>query len=654
MIKMYYSPELNVAEEFRIIPPPKISIRQNLNYANDQVIGYTYTIDFNGYATNYIAIYDDVIVGGAPFPGEGESGGGDGGDVGGGEDPPGSGVMNYGIIQTEDSIDINSENDITLITENTLLSQQINTSNISSVNSVNLAQVLFHIEKIRYIFSLNGNTLTIRDEQNNDLLVARGGVLKSLSFDQSPNAWTRYSTYTASIEFNDLMVIDDNFNCSTLYTYTNAISSGLVDISKYKITSFSDDWSIDLEDDSLNFYRHNKDNVNLTSENTRINLSYSLSAVGKNYYVQDEVYPAWLQAKNFVQDRLYQQIRNLDKVLNMNGQYCESSGTLLKNLHDIDVASSGLIKDVMTSQSGFRIFNEKVTCETSESEGSFSINYTAILKKKEDDLPFASGNVIHTFNKEYSINKEGTRSIATITINGNIEGLCEGGLVNSGGNFILPQNGTLLLSESNNTKFKNAEKFLEDKIIDINDDNLKVAFYSGLGVTLSELLIDSGIVNMSCMAVSGKIPAASFNLTKNFMEGTISYSASYNTTRACSKEFGPSSLNKTTISVDVPVPIIAEFSVPGGEYIIQDIGTVSARRVSISSQGKIPRNCCLTTIGSGLLQAYCNLTLEQFLPFVVFPNANLYTLTTKQYTTDPIQGTYSFNLNYICNSGCQI
>jgi len=46
----------------------------------------------------------------------------------------------------------------------------------------------------------------------------------------------------------------------------------------------------------------------------------------------------------------------------------------------------------------YKIFNEKVSCNTSEGEGSFSLTYTAILKRISGDNTYNSENTIHTFS----------------------------------------------------------------------------------------------------------------------------------------------------------------------------------------------------------------------------------------------------------------
>jgi hypothetical protein len=137
MNKMFYGPYETFDNSYLISPIPHISIGREINYSNDLIIGYTYNVNINGYATNP------------------------------------SGIETVG-----------------------------NTSS-------NISQVLENIEKIKGILSYNGSTLRLLDNNNKVLIAASGGILKSLTFDQSSNNWSYYAPYSATIEFNDIQILEE-------------------------------------------------------------------------------------------------------------------------------------------------------------------------------------------------------------------------------------------------------------------------------------------------------------------------------------------------------------------------------------------------------------------------------------------------------------
>ena len=207
----------------------------------------------------------------------------------------------------------------------------------------------------------------------------------------------------------------------------------------YKVKSFSDTWTFSLDDTIYNSY--NFDTVNFNNEH--FNITYSINAVGKHYFVNNKLIPAWEQAKNFCQNRLYNQINNLIDT------------TLARSQSDDGCVTLGTLQTVFGSGSyylldgldniNYDIFNEKISCETSEAEGSFSLTYTAILKRVSGDETYNHPNTIHTFNTTRSVQDDGKNKTTTTTVNGNIQGLIKGGLIHGSGIFTLPNNGQILL-----------------------------------------------------------------------------------------------------------------------------------------------------------------------------------------------------------------
>lgn len=571
MLKFYYANTL-------IAPIPTISIRQNNTYANDSIIGYTYSVSVNGYA---IPITD---------------------------------------------------------------------------NPNGLPEILSDINSIRSIFSKNGNNLRVTQIEDNietDILLLKGGTLKDISFPDSQNNWTKYSEYSLTLEFNELILLNESILCNNGVIDGESISTDLVDINRYKITEFNDNWTFSMDNDSSYNYAFKSDmpsnsgNIDIT--NTAINITYNVSATGKNYFNDNqELLPAWVQAKNFVQKRLYDQIKNLSTSLRLSANDNCGANLDLSSIHS--AFSSGLIsgnnslRNNTTTNNNYQIYNETIQCNTSESNGTFTLTYNAKLKKNNNNN-FSSNDTIHTFSKDMSYDKNGVKTTASISINGTVEGLCLGGLIQSNGNFSLPDKGHLIIGPSYQSKFTSANNLLA-KILNGTQDDLSTSFKSVLGITNQALLLTGN----SCNTV---IKPSSFNLTKNYMTGTINYSIEYNTDRNCfTPGLNDTSISKTSVDIEWPVPIIAEFTTPGGDFVLQDINTVTTKRISINSEGKFKRDGC-TNLNTLLLQVADDPT-ALLPPGTIFPEYTDSILTGRTFNYNPLDGSYSMTLSYICAQACEI
>jgi hypothetical protein len=489
------------------------------------------------------------------------------------------------------------------------------------------------IDNIRKIFARNGSDLTIRDGSTN-MLRAKGGTLKSITFDNSSNNWTSTAPYQIQIEFNELEVLGETFGCAAggfLDISTNTID--LIDIDDYKIKDFQDGWTFEVNEATHNHLFGHTLGIN----NSEIALTYSISATGKNYFTNGNLAPAWMQAKRFVQDRLYDQTRDLSKVLSLEGNSCESTKTLA-NLHE-NTAGEGILTGI-----AYNIYNETLTCSASESDGTFSAEYSCILKNGTSGDYHAS-NVKHTVNKSTGTTLTGAKYTNNISIAGEITGYCEGGILQNAGAFQFPSTGTILQANSTSTKYSNAASFLS-QIID--GDDLTSAFKTDLGITYDELEIPGGDCGDSTLK------PVTFNITHNYMNGVITYNAEYNTDRSCVQEFADGTVFSTSIDVEEPVPVLAEFIVPNGNFIIQDIGTVTARKVSVTSQGRKNMTYCYDTDLGAFIEEIATSSISGLFPFLVLPDEEIYTLTTKNFNYNILDGSYTVNLSYICQSGCPL
>lgn len=509
-------------------------------------------------------------------------------------------------------------------------------------NNSGFIGILSGMEKIRALFSKNGSTLKITETKNNitsDILKLNGGILKSIDFPENSNNWSKYIEYSATIEFNEFSLLNDNILCTSGIINNNSISNNLININKYKIQEFTDGWTFSLEDDSMNYVLKSDNNTTMSIFNTFINASYNINVTGKNYFDNNgKLLPAWVQAKNFAQERLYNQVNNLASGLNLSGDTnCDVMYPLSGIYAD---GNNGLMKDIMfnsTVNQRYNIYNETIECSTSESNGTFTLTYNSKIKKNNNDN-LTSNDTIHTFTKEISS--------ASITINGTIEGLCAGGIVNSSGNFKLPNSGYLFIGPSYKSKFDSANNLLINKILNTNQDDLSANFKIALDINKNTLFLATN----NC--VSDMIPS-SFNLTKNYMNGNITYSVEYSSDRNCYfAGTNDQTISKTNIDVELPTKVFAEFTIPGGNYILQDINTVTAKRITIDSEGRYKRNGC-SNLNSILVDIMLNPMM--LLPSgVLLPNNSGSTLTNKSFTYNPIDGSYRIGLSYICSKACEI
>ncbi|MFM7796210.1 MAG: hypothetical protein ACKO7N_05535, partial [Candidatus Nitrosotenuis sp.] len=203
LVKLYYTPNNEpLSEEYRIVPAPQLSINPDIYYANDIVIGYTYLVNIDGYATG---------------------------------------------------LDLRSP----------------------SPSEPSLDQTLEAIKKIKKLFSINNGTLIIT-HNDQEILRANGGITKNISFSNSEKNWVNYAPYSVNIEFNELAtgVCDGPtpvINCTNI-PQGIVPSPQLIDMQKYRISSFKDGWSINLDE---NIFIKN---------NEYFNVEYNVSAVGKHYF----------------------------------------------------------------------------------------------------------------------------------------------------------------------------------------------------------------------------------------------------------------------------------------------------------------------------------------------------------------------------------
>jgi hypothetical protein len=581
---------------YRLTPAPDFDINIEYQYSNDTIIGYVYTITLNGNAT---------------------------------------------------ALDLSNVNYNTSYDPNT-------------VSSGDIGGVVDHINKLRKILNQNGNILyVINGSNNNTILRAKGGKLRSINFDESSNNWTHYAPYTATIEFDSVDFGSENDSCNSFLdplTFSDT-DYGLINLNKFKINSFSDSWSFSF-DENESFERGLIKGTKFN--NSSFTLTYNINAVGKHYYdystpntnSSTKILSAWEQAKNFVQHRLYYQVTNLTKgILKNSYTVACSGGDTLADLYTPG-NQNGLLSDLYD-----KIYNETITCEISESDGSFSATYNAIIKTNDTDTAYGSAQTKHSIQKKHSIDNSSLAPIHTISLEGTIQGLVEGGLINSSKPIELPDKGLLFIHKTNSyvNKYDNALSVL-NKIYSPNDYNngigdngkrdLKPAFKNLLDITSTALQSPSSPSD----PLQDPPHPTSFNLTHDYLNGSITYSVEYQSnSNACGRKY-----KNINIETNMPTKIIAVFNIPNSNScpVIQDLGTYTAKTVSISIEGiDLSENGQPASLNLNNLINCGSCFSDGYFP-VTIPNGSI--ITDKTYTYNPLDGSFTANLSYICAEGCDI
>lgn len=440
-------------------------------------------------------------------------------------------------------------------------------------NVLDTEDTIRSIQNIKNIFNNNGGTLYIQNDQDQDLFKAYGAIIRSINFENSDNRWYNYAPYSIELDANDI----ETFDCEGTSLYSpecNTIPSGidaadsplLLDMKKYRVKSFSDSWTMNLNEEIYNKYNN--------IENQHFEISYTINAEGMHCYQQDTglLIPSWEQAKNFCQDRLKTQIdrlieKSLDCVHTDDG--CITIGTLSSIYGE---NNNGLLNTL--SNANYKIYNELIQCEASEINGTFSITYNALVKKYS-----ANGyHVLHTYTESKDISQSKDENKNTkITFEGQIRGLIEGGLIKKIGLLKFPNNGNILeySDDKKNSKYKNALEQYE---------NIEHT------ITFEDLGLEASLCTTNILPKSK-------NAIHNYIDGTINYTIVYDTESALQSN---TSFTSVTITEEGRSPNIQEFTIPGRAEgpIIQQINSLKPRKLLVSIEGRVPVDSCCPGLGN--------------------------------------------------------
>ena len=611
-----------------IVPSPIISIDKEFIYANYAIIGYTYIINLNGFASSF--------------------------------------------------------------------NKQLNNTTSNLVNTV------LSLKDIQDTLHRNGKKLLVKCGDT-ILIEGNGGQLRSFNTDDTENKWFNYAKFSAAIEFSDVY-FGSNFNTDISNDSITGGGAGGLTPELLRIKSYNDNWNFAIaEEDMYAYYsRITADNIRSTEDYTKINVQYTINAVGKHHYDSSgNLIPAWERAKNFVQEKLWNQISifrtngPLGAAIFNNTNYNSTDipndlSNTLNNSHSssASVASTPLILPILHNSIGaqYKIYNEIITCSASESDGGFTATYKCILKRYSNPSIFPQDS-IHSFTVSYDQTRDFNSSNRVISVNGTLQGLIPtnilapstygGGVVESTGQvFSLPSNG-IFIDTFNSSEVSKYTYALRDFITYIGKrssynvfsaDDLSDAFKRVLSINYANLFPNTEPNALqNCVDGSARLSSIlalpqSFNVSHNYGDGSISYTAEYSTERSCAMERG---FETFSVTENDATPSYAEFTIPGRAAgpLIQDLNTHSSKTITFDFDGTTKKGCVAGTPFSidysGAFLDVCStddyVNIPQPVLCMIFDTeARHPELIPKNYSVSysPIDGSYKLSKTYIvCNTG---
>lgn len=577
------------------------------------------------------------------------------------------------------------------------------------------------ITYINNVFSSNGYTLETRafytKAFETPVFMANGILVRNIRFEETPNNWTQSAKYTIELESTNVLVGEDlqqyeisvkrgDLNPATI---SNLNSPYMADIGGYTIKDWTEQFDVQTSENQIQRTTvvEKRFDYNQPLESTPIStvttlggeyftIAYTVKATGKQSVFVDpngtkRMLPAWEHAKRFVHTKLLQQMGGLfNNFLNLNGQVDISDlGNNTLNQNGVFSNFKNLHANGITAFPSFGIYNEYVSFDVSESDGTFSATYNAIVKRHcpfddvggfiNSDYTFACyDNVLHTVSKSvtksFDANEQNTlaNQNTAITINGTITGLVPGGIFSPGSRIHINNLTTgSFLCYNANSQYPQVggaggydksyyANFAFDNLFNYNAFDLIPKFKDLLGVTPFAL-------NVSPTA---SLLPSNMNVTRDLINGTLNYTATYDTKYNCD----PNNF-EINVSTNEAVPVVAEFTVPNnnvvdangvlcdngkGYNVMQLLGTFTPKTIDVSIKASVRSDfnkCCLGTDENWNLFDYNFVQLQSF---VIPQGMNIpyigenYALTKKTKTVSYPQGDMSFSLSYVCADFCEI
>lgn len=508
--------------------------------------------------------------------------------------------------------------------------------NVVSGETYDFNDTVSSINKFKNIVRANGSTLLVIDSNNKEILKATGGIIRNFTVNQGNNQWVNYAPYTMEVEFNELWMGDcDGLVQKTCGEIFDGLTDSpyLVDMKKYRIKSFSDSLSLDLSESTM----YNSLSLGLLNlNNQHFKVSYSINATGKHYFNNEfKLMPAWEQAKRFIQHKLIEQIKN--RLTSTLMQRATSGCSVLGDLAHLYKPSGPGLLDGINLVTYFKIYNETISCDASETEGSFSVTYDALIKRANN---YTNSATLHTISKSLSTSyDDGGKKNVEIKINGSVQGLIETGLLKTPNIIELPNNGSFFAYNDGNINSRYSQALAGFGDIATGED-LKDTIKTALGVTYSALSISG-----SCIPINALPQPASHMVSHSYVEGLINYDTSYTSDNSCN----PSGTTVTNVSIGVEdsVDVIAEFIIPGRAKgpIIQKLGAKTPKKITVNIDGSLPiKQCCYELNNTTYDDICAGIPLPSGIPSSAIEGMKL---TQDQFIFNPLDGSYSVSREYL-------
>lgn len=533
-----------------------------------------------------------------------------------------------------------------------------------------------YLPHMQDVISWQGGTLFFTDDKFKILFKARGVKIYSFKFDEGK--WTNYIPYSLDIEAQEILFNGESTVCDSSIDSKMFDSQKMTNPNLFKLKDFSDSWNMNFKDvytdiRSLDRESDPQGQQLFSVLNKTLEVEYSLNATGSDFYKEDgSMVPAWEMAREFCQKRIFQQIEALRddtsvKILNITNSVDRCGAN--KPLEDLYDNLNPLIKNLKS-----KAYNETLECSASESDGTFSLSYKAILKPDGDP----DENYIHKIEKSMEAsNNSPTRKI---NLKGEIVPLVPGNLFEGKGAIIPKQTGKFLVANpeltvsSSNYVFglkmdiaeKAFTKLCNRELTDLSDylkENLGITHY---------WLLEGDSTGCEGEAPYEAYPrATNFGTARDYNAGTISWTAEYDAAADCAGNY-----SNISVTINRPGRVIANVSIPNGRFanktwnpfgishFIQDIGTETRTTMDITISGRDSKFCCrgrdeATLVRQILAQGNNEITYDNYIigkmPIVApSPNPNS-VLTRETKNVNIYTGEYTANLSFIlCTSGCEI
>lgn len=535
-----------------------------------------------------------------------------------------------------------------------------------------LPYITERIRALKELFSHNGYTLLIQQDGRN-IIKAVGSKVVSFNIDRTENNWVNYAEYTVELEFNNISYLgcnDEELSCNQFPFNQDAkapYNNGLIDVGNYRVRSFTDTWSFDLGEE---IYQNIGDtNTPYCLTNQYFTLTYTLQAEGYHHYTADgNLIPAWEQAKNFCQYRLYDQLNNglinsdnagilILRTQDNDGTCGPDDQATVDDLFKVNTLGFSLLGDIEKDNT-YKPFNEMINTTVSESNGTFSLEYTVLIKRISPLTVWEKNSkVLHTITRTKSVTNDNKEENVSLSVEGNIKGLVEGGLILKPQAIKLQQQGQLLITaddEESVSRYQNAKDALDEIYTgDKHKEDFEVNFKDKmLGVNYESLGTDD---EDGFTGAPGGPKLKTMNISHDFSGGSISYQASFDSKDVLYEQIY---FTEFTITQQDPIDVVAEIVVPGKAEgtVVQLMNSTTPRTVSIAMNGFMPPDY------SGNFDYYAGVVCDSgdFIPHMslMFPsrilssdandidNTQVGFLTADSESLNPLDGSFTATRTY--------